>query len=106
LLANGAHKTALTTKGERPAELCSNPEVYNLLVMESGGTTVPTESNSSLPITPYYLKHQPLNGRVDTGTSASLRNNTDGSHTNFQPVTNPAKGGHHDGDPTQNDGKL
>jgi hypothetical protein len=105
LLANGAHITALTTKGETPAALCSNPEVHKLLVMEPGGT-IPTESSSNLPITPYYLKHQPLNGRVDMGTSAAVRNNTEGAHVNSVPVTNPVKGGHHDGNPTQNDGKL
>lgn len=89
LLANGAHTTALTTKGETPAALCSNPEIHKLLAMEPGGTTISTESNPNLSITPYYLKHQPLNGRVDVGTSASVRKNTEGTHTNSIPVTNP-----------------
>lgn len=104
LLANGAHTTALTTKGETPAALCSNPEVHKLLAMEPGAATIPTESNPDLPITPYYLKHQPLNGRVDPGTS--VRKNTEGAHTNSVQVTNPVKVGHHVGDSTQNDGKL
>lgn len=103
LLANGAHTAALTTKGETPAALCSNPEVHKLLAMEPGGTTISTESNPDLSITPYYLKHQPLNGRVDLGTSASVRKNTEGTHTNSVPVTNPVKVGHHVGDSTQND---
>jgi hypothetical protein len=74
--------------------------------MEPGGTTVSTESSPNLPITPYYLKHQPLNGRVDLATSTSVRKSTEGAHTNSIPVMNPVKGEPHDGDPTQNDGKL
>ncbi|KAJ4444368.1 ankyrin repeat domain-containing protein 40-like [Periplaneta americana] len=93
LLANGADTTTVTAKGETPASLCGNSEVRKLLGMEPGGTTGTSDSNPNLPITPYYLKHQPLNGRVDLGSSSSsssVRRNTDMSHTNSTPVTSPA----------------
>jgi ankyrin repeat protein len=107
LLANGADTTALTTKGETPAALCSNPEVRKLLGLEPGGMLPPNESSPNLPITPYYLKNQPLNGKVDLGMPSSVGRNTDVAPTNSTPVTSPAvKAGHHVGGCTQNDGNL
>lgn len=107
LLANGADITAVTAKGETPAALSNNPEVHKLLGMEPGGTTISTESSPNLPITPYYLKHQPLNGRVDLCTTTPMRRNTDEAQTNCTPITIPAvKPGHQTGGSTQNDGKL
>jgi ankyrin repeat protein len=107
LLANGADITAVTAKGETPAALSSNSEIQTLLGMEPGGITISTEASPNLPITPYYLKHQPLNGRVDLSTSASLRRNTEVTQTNCIPVINPAvKAAHQPGGSTQNDGKL
>jgi hypothetical protein len=107
LLANGADVTAVTAKGETPAALSNNPEVHKLLGMEPGVTTISTESSPNLPITPYYLKHQPLNGRVDLCTSTSVRRNTEDTQTNCTSVTNTAvKLGHNAGGSTQNDGKF
>ena len=106
LLAHGADTTAVTTKGETPAALCSNAEVRKLFGLEPGGTTGPPESSSDVSLTPYYLKHQPLNARVDLGISACIRKNTDVPHTNSTTVTSPGvQAGHQGEGSTQNDGK-
>lgn len=106
LLAHGADTTAVTTKGETPAALCSNAEVRKLFGMEPGGTTVPPESSSDVAVTPYYLKHQPLNARIDLGISACVRKNTDMTHTNSTTViSSGVKAGHQAEGSAQNDGK-
>jgi hypothetical protein len=106
LLAHGADTTAVTTKGETPAALCSNGEVHKLFGMGPGGTTVPPECSSDISITPYYVKHQPLNARVDLGISTCIRKNTDTTHTNSTTVISPGvKVGHQAEGSTQNDGK-
>lgn len=107
LLANGADITAVTAKGETPAELSNNPEVHKLLGMELGGTTISAESSPNLPITPYYLIHQPLNGRVDVCTSTSIRRNMEEAQKHCTPVISSAvKPGPQTGGSTQNDGKV
>ncbi|PSN42668.1 hypothetical protein C0J52_13029 [Blattella germanica] len=85
LLSHGADTTAITTKGETPATLCSNPEVRKLLTTEPGGPI--GDPNSSLPITPYYLKHQ-LNGRVDLSTTT--RKSPEVLHSSSTSVLSPA----------------
>lgn len=106
LLANGADTTAITTKGETPAALCSNAEVCKLFGLEPGGTTVSPESTSDVSVTPYYLKHQPLNARVDLGMSTCVRKNTDMAHTISATVTSPSVQARHLAEgSTQDDGK-
>jgi hypothetical protein len=106
LLARGADTTAVTAKGETPAALCNNAEVRKLFGMEPAGTTVPPESSTDVSVTPYYLKHQPLNARVDLGISTCIRKNNDMTHTNSTTVTSPGvKVGHQAEGSTQNDGK-
>ncbi|KAJ9580874.1 hypothetical protein L9F63_023948 [Diploptera punctata] len=104
LLAHGADTTAVTTKGETPAALCNNPEVRKLLGMEPGGTSISVDSNSNLPITPFYLKHQSLNGRVELGTSATVRRSPEVIHTASTPIKNSlTKSSHQVSNSLQND---
>lgn len=106
LLAHGADTTAVTTKGETPAALCSNAEVRKLFGLEPGGTTGSPESSSDASLTPYYLKHPPLNARVDLGISTCIRKNTDMPHTSSTTVTSHGvQAGHQAEGSTQNDGK-
>ena len=60
LLQHGANTQALNIKGETPAFVAKNSEIRALLG-ESDTTTPTTSPTSSLPITPSYLKHPPLN---------------------------------------------
>ena len=106
LLAHGADTTAVTTKGETPAALCTNAEVRKLFGLEPGGTTGSPESSSDVSLTPYYLKHLPLNARVDLGASTCIRKNTDIPHTSSTTVTSHGvQAGHQAEGSTQNDGK-
>lgn len=106
LLAHGADTTAVTTKGETPAALSSNAEVCKLFGLEPGGTTGSPESSSDVSLTPYYLKHPPLNARVDLGISTCVRKNTDMPRTSSTTVTSHGvQAGHQAEGSTQNDGK-
>lgn len=104
LLAHGADTTAVTTKGETPAALCSNAEVRKLFGLEPGGTTGSPESSSDVSSTPYYLKHPPLNARVDLGISTCIRKNTDMPHASSTTITSHGvQAGHQAEGSTQND---
>ncbi|XP_067006368.1 ankyrin repeat domain-containing protein 40 [Anabrus simplex] len=67
LLVHGADPTVITNKNETPAALCTVPEICQLL--EPGVSTVPSQP-TSLPITPHYLKHPPLDGMSSRKSSA------------------------------------
>jgi len=61
LLYSGADSKILTEKGETAAQLATHPEVRGILGGDMNGET----SESSLPITPNYIKNPPLNAKVD-----------------------------------------
>ncbi|RZF34625.1 hypothetical protein LSTR_LSTR008650 [Laodelphax striatellus] len=63
LLEHGADMDILTEKGECPLSLATRPEVRQLLGADPGSMIV--NQDSSLPITPSYLKNPPLHSKVD-----------------------------------------
>ncbi|XP_073996847.1 ankyrin repeat domain-containing protein 40-like isoform X2 [Rhodnius prolixus] len=61
LLDHGADPTIVTENGETPLNLASNPDIRELL----GGDMNGTANESTLPITPNYIKNPPLNTKED-----------------------------------------
>ncbi|XP_063229570.1 ankyrin repeat domain-containing protein 40-like isoform X2 [Bacillus rossius redtenbacheri] len=79
LLASGADPSLPTAKGERAAELCSSPEIRQLLGADPD--TAQLDAGPALPITPAYLKYEPVDklghkcrasGRADTAADSHL----------------------------------
>lgn len=61
MLDHGADPTIVTENGETPLNLASNPDIRELL----GGDMNGTANESTLPITPNYIKNPPLNTKED-----------------------------------------
>ncbi|KAK8718849.1 hypothetical protein OTU49_014424, partial [Cherax quadricarinatus] len=68
LLANGADPELENNQLQTPAQLTTNPQILQLLGVEAGVSSEGTTANSdSLPITPNYLAHPPIDYKVAIG---------------------------------------
>lgn len=65
LVANGADTDLENNQSQKPAQLTTNPQILQLLGLEVPLTSEGTSSDlDSLPITPNYLAHPPLDYKV------------------------------------------
>ncbi|CAL4081588.1 unnamed protein product, partial [Meganyctiphanes norvegica] len=89
LIANGADASLMNNQKQTAAELTNNPNILNLLGVETADIVVNgTSANESLPIVPNYIANPPLAVKVELDVNRPTKTHLSNGVTNSASSTN------------------